>query len=172
MNKRIRSQSLVFSLAEESDNQAMWGLYADESKGFCIEYAFPDDTFLGQRILSNLFPIYYGDKPLISFVDVLIKGLHSKNQVNGITYEDYQNWFLSMYTKNKTYEFQKEWRIAFDKTMGGNLQSFPFVKSIILGERMSEGNKIRLIEIAKRKNIKVYVRQINKTGSKIITKEL
>ena len=172
LNKRTRSETLVYSLAEEGDNQAMWGLYADESKGFCIEYEFPKETFLGQRMLLNLFPIYYGEKPLIKFFDVLIKGLYAKNQVNGISYEDYQDWFLSAYTKDKTYEFQKEWRITFDKRMGGNLQQFPFAKSIILGERMLEEHKERLIDIAKKKGISVYIRKVNKTGSKITVERL
>ena len=168
LNKRMRNEAFIFSLAEESDNQAMWGLYADESKGFCIEYSFPRDDFLGQRMLLNLFPIYYGEKPLIKFFDVLIKGLYAQNNINGISYDDYQDWFLSAYTKDKTYEFQKEWRITFDKRMGGNLQQFPFAKSIILGERISEENKSRLIEIAKKKGLDVYQRNINKTGSKVI----
>ena len=172
LNNRTRNETITFSLAEESDNQAMWGLYADESRGFCIEYSFPTDSFLGQRMLLNLFPIYYGDKPLIKFFDVLIKGLYSKNNINGISYEDYQDWFLSAYTKDKTYEFQKEWRITFDKRMGGNLQTFPFAKSIILGERMTEDNKKRLIEIARKKNIKVFLRKVNKTGSKIVVEQL
>lgn len=172
LNNRIRNETITFSLAEESDNQAMWGLYADESRGFCIEYSFPSDNFLGQRMLLNLFPIYYGDRPLIKFFDVLVKGLSSKNNINGISYEDYQDWFLSAYTKDKTYEFQKEWRITFDKRMGGNLQAFPFAKSIILGERISNELKNRLIGIAKKKGLSIYQRIINKTGSKIVINKI
>ncbi len=172
MNDRVRSETLTFSLAEENDNQAMWGLYADKSKGFCIEYSFSPNDFLGQRMLLNLFPIYYGDKPIIKFFDVLIRGMHSANNINGISYEDYQEWFLSTYTKDKSYEFQKEWRITFDKTMGGNLQKFPFVKSIILGERISEDDAKKIINIAKKKNILIYQRKINKSGSKIIVEKI
>lgn len=172
MNNIIKNELLTFSLAEESDNQAMWGLYADESKGFCIEYSFSKNELLGQRILLNLLPIYYGDKPLIKFFDVLIKGMYSANNINGISYEDYQKWFLSIYTKDKSYEFQKEWRITFDKTMGSNLQKIPFIKSIIFGERISEDNKKKLMEIAKNKNISIYQRKINKSGSKIIVEKI
>lgn len=172
MNDKIRSEALTFSLAEENDNQAMWGLYADESKGFCIEYSFSPNDFLGQRMLLNLFPIYYGDKPLIKFFDVLIRGVYSFDKINGISYDDYQEWFLSTYTKDKLYEFQKEWRITFDKTMGNNLQKFPFIKSIILGERISEDDAKKLMEIAKKKNILIYQRKINKSGSKIIIEKI
>lgn len=172
MNDKIRSESLTFSLSEESDNQAMWGLYADESKGFCIEYSFSPNDSLGKRILMNLFPIYYGDKSLIQFFDILIRGFYASNNINGILYEDYPKWFLSIHTKDKSYEFQKEWRITFDKTMGNNLQKFPFIKSIILGERISEDNAKKLIDIAKKKNILIYQRKINKSGSKIIVEKI
>lgn len=172
INKRIRTESITFSLAEENDNQAMWGLYADESKGFCIEYSFSPNDFLGQRMLLNLFPIYYGDKPHIKFFDVLIRGFYSSQNINGISYEDYQEWFLSTYTKDKTYEFQKEWRITFDNRMGDNLQPFAFAKSIILGERMPEEYATRLIEIARKKNIDVYRRMFNKSGSKIAVEKI
>lgn len=77
--------------------------------------------------------------------------MNNSNSINGISFEDYQKWFLSTYTKDKMYEFQKEWRITFDKRMCGNLQQFPFIKSIILGERISDEYANRLIEISKRK---------------------
>ena len=172
MNSKIRSEVLTLSLAEECDNQAMWGLYAEESKGFCTEYSFDPNDFLGQRMLLNLLPIYYGDKKEIKFFDVIIRSMNNSNSINGISFEDYQDWFLSTYTKDKTYEFQKEWRITFDKRMGGNLQQFPFIKSIILGERISDEYANRLIEISKRKGIPVYKRKMNKSNSKITTERV
>ncbi len=170
LNNRIRKHILTLCFAEDCNNQAMWGLCGDESRGFCIEYSFPHETFLGQRMLLNLLPIYYGNKPQIKFFDVLERSITSKHVINGVSYEDYERCFLSAYTKDPTYSFQKEWRITFDERMGGSSQKFPFAKSIILGERMSESNKTRLTEIAKEKNIPVYVRTINKTNSKIVVK--
>lgn len=173
MNNRTMNDTLAFCLAEQGDNRAMWGLYADGSRGFCIEYEISPNTSLGQRILLNMFPIYYGEKPLISFFDVLIRGIYSQNKINGIDFNDYQEWFLSTFTKDETYGFQKEWRISFDNRMGGNLQKFPFSKSIILGERMEESIKERLINIAKKKKgLKIYERKRNKTGSKIVIEEI
>ena len=80
-------------------------------------------------------------KNLLIFFDILVKGLTAEKQVNSISYEDYEKWFLSSYTKDPSYVFQKEWRIVFTQEMGGKKQSFPFVKSIILGEKISEKNK-------------------------------
>lgn len=172
MNSKIRGEVSTLSLAEEYDNQAMWGLYAEESKGFCIVYSFDPKDFLRQRILLNLLPIYYGDKKEIKFFDVIIISMNNSNSINSINFEDYREWFLSTYTKNKTYEFQEEWRITFDKRMDGNLQQFPFIKSIILGERISDEYANRLIEISKRKKIPVYKRKLNKSKSNIITERI
>ena len=86
--------------------------------------------------MFNLIARYYGEKEPLKFFDILVKGLTANKQVNGISYEDYEKWFLSSYTKDPSYAFQKEWRIVFTEDMGGNKQSFPFVKSIILGEKI------------------------------------
>lgn len=171
-NNRLRNESYVFCLAEEGNNQAMWETYADGATGFCIEYQIPNDTFLGQRMLMNLLPIYYGEKEPVKFFDILIRGLNAKNQVNGISYEDYERWFLSSYTKDPSYSFQKEWRIVFTEDMGGNKQAFPSVKSIILGEKISDDYKIKLIDLARRKGVDIYQRKLNVSGSKIVTTKL
>jgi len=171
-NNRLRNESYVFCLAEESDNQAMWETYAEGATGFCIEYQIPNDTFLGQRMLMNLLPIYYGEKEPIKFFDILVKGLNAKKQVNGISYEDYEKWFLSSYTKDPSYSFQKEWRIVFTQDMGGNKQSFPFVKSIILGEKIPDEYRNVLIELAKRKGFEIYQRKLSVSGSKVIITKL
>lgn len=171
-NRKLKGELMVFCLAEEANDQAMWGLYADQSKGFCIEYVIPKDTFLGQRMLLNLFPVYYGEKPLIRVLDVFVRGIYSEHNVNGMSYEDYYQWFVSTHTKDPSYAFQKEWRITFEPSMGGNLQTFPFAKSIILGERIAKDNAERLIGIAKSKGLSVYQRKLIRTGSAIVTEKI
>jgi len=171
-NNRLRNESYVFCLAEEGNNQAMWETYADDATGFCIEYQIPNETFLGQRMLMNLLPMYYGEKEPLKYFDILVKGLTANKQVNGISYEDYEKWFLSSYTKDPSYAFQKEWRIVFTEDMGGNKQFFPFVKSIILGEKISEDNKKKLVDLANRKGFEVYQRKLNASGSKIVVVKL
>ena len=120
----------------------------------------------------NMQPVFYGDKPFIKFFDVIKRSLSSKHLVDNIDFDDYQTIFLSTFTKNKEFESQKEWRITFDKRFGENHQSFPFIKSVILGERMTEENKNRIIKAAKDKEISVYQRDWNLTGSAIIIKKI
>ena len=172
INKRNRNELYVYSLAEEPDNLAMWETYADNATGFCLEFMFEQNSFVGQRMLLNLLPIIYGEKEPIKFFDVLIRSITANKTREGIAVEDYEKWFLESYTKDPSYSFQKEWRIVFTKTMGGNLQSFPFVKSIILGEKISDANKEKLIAIAKKIGADVYERHPNKTHSRIITSKI
>lgn len=180
MNKKIRSQMFTYCLAEESDNQAMWGLCADESKGFCIEYKFLEEDCLAQRMLLNLLPIYYGDKPSISFFDVLARSICVANGVKGIDINDYSSWLVSSVTKNTSYQFQKEWRITFDASIAfdpqkekyKHLQEFPFATSIIMGERISEEHAKKLTEIAKKKGLSLFQRKLNYTGSKIVVERV
>ena len=172
INKRQRHEFLAFSLAEEGGNRAMWSLYANESKGFCIEYAFPEYSFLSQRMLLNLNPIYYGEKPTLKFFDLLIRGAMDKNSINGVAPEDYCAWHVSTFTKDDTFKFQKEWRITFDKRMGGNLQPFPFAVAVTLGERMDEEVAERLMDIAKKKGLKIYRRSFDLSMSDILITEL
>lgn len=173
LNDRIRSKILAYSLCEDGNDSAMWTHYADESKGFCIEYAIRPDTLLGQRVLLNLFPIYYGEKNEIKFMETLANSIASTNTIHGMNHDDYQKLFLSVFTKDNTYSFEKEWRVSYDEEIpGGNLQKFPFIKSIILGERMSKEDADYLIDIAKNKKIKIYQRKFNRNHSKILIEEI
>lgn len=90
----------------------------------------------------------------------------------GFSLNDYSKWFLSSHTKDPSYHFQKEWRITFTEEMGGNKQSFPFAKAIILGEKISIVDKEKLVEVARKKNLRVFQRKLNISGSKVITEEL
>ncbi len=172
MNKRIREKALTYCLAEEADNDVLWAEFTDGSRGFCIEYSFDISSILGQKMILNLFPVYYGEKELSRYFDVLSRGIRSNDSINGISKEDYLTWFVSVNTKGKKYEYQKEWRITFNDEMGGNLQKFPFVKSIILGERIAKHNEARLVKIAKEKGIELYKRKYNSTSSKIVMEKL
>ena len=76
------------------------------------------------------------------------------------------------YTKDPSYQFQKEWRITFTEDMGGNKQSFPFAKALILGEKISDADKVKLVEIARKKNLRVFQRKLNISGSKVIMEQI
>lgn len=118
--------------------------------------------------------MYYGNKDRIKLFDVLKKSTFSdKKEINGILVEDYRKMFISAYTKDKSWSAQKEWRITLSATFEeNNKQNFPYITSIILGERMTDDNKKRIMDICKRKNIPVYQRKFNISHSKIIVEKI
>ncbi len=169
-NENIRTSILVYCLAEEPDNAALWGTYADKSTGFCIEYTIPYfEDEISKNLRINLFPIYYGTKEEIRVFDMLKKSIFNNNpkDINGITQEDYEKMFISSYTKDESWSFQKEWRITYP-LVRGNKQHIQYVSSVILGERMNDNDKYKIIEICKKKGIIIYERIYNSSNSKII----
>lgn len=106
------------------------------------------------------------------FFDVLEKFLLLENSDNLDVLDEYQKWFLSTYTKDKSYSFQNEWRIVLPSDLFNNLQDFPFIKSVTLGERMDKDYKDRIIAVAREKAIPIYQRHYNRTKSKIIIKAI
>ena len=173
-NENIRTSILVYCLAEELNNAALWGTYADKSTGFCIEYTIPYfEDEISKNLRINLFPIYYGTKEEIKVFDMLKKSIFNNNpkDINGITQEDYEKMFISSYTKDESWSFQKEWRITYP-LVRGNKQHIPYVSSVILGERMKDKDKNKIIEICKKKGIKIYERTYNFSNSKIILREI
>ena len=169
INKNIQKGILTYCLAEEQDNDALWGTYADCSKGFCIEYTIPWCTDeISRNVRLNLMPIYYGTKEEIKLFQILKKSIFNRNtkDINGITKEDYEKMFISTYTKDETWQYQKEWRITFPLELG-NRQHMPYVSAVIIGERMEEANLNRLVEICRKKGIKVLKRVFNISHSKL-----
>ena len=175
-NESLQKEILAYCLSESSNIDLMWGTYADSSRGFCIEYTIPFDSTNSLDFIYriNLYPVYYGNKDKISLFEVLKKSTFSnEKEINGVLIEDYRKMFISAYTKDESWSAQKEWRITlpaiFDEN---NKQSFPYITSIILGERMSEDIKNKIMDICKRKNITLYQREFNAAHSKIIIKKI
>ena len=173
-NENIRTGILTYCLAEEPDNAALWGTYADKSTGFCIEYTIPYfEDEISKNLRINLFPIYYGTKEEIKVFDMLKKSIFNNNpkDINGITQEDYEKMFISSYTKDESWSFQKEWRITYP-LIRGNKQYIPFVSSVILGERIRQEDKNKIIDICKKKGINIFERVYNSSNSRIILNEI
>ena len=61
-NQNNRQNINVFSMTEDYDSDAMWGLYANSNRGFCIEYDFrraKEMPIAMKRKLCCLFQIIY-----------------------------------------------------------------------------------------------------------------
>ena len=175
-NEKIQSEIVTYCLAEESDNDLLWGTYAKSCTGFCVEYTIPiNGGFFESFYRTNLYPIYYGQKERINIFDIFKKSIFNKNKndVNGILAEDYRKMFISSYTKEMKWCAQNEWRINIPKLFDeNNKQPFPYATAVILGEKMDLNNQKSIIDICRKKGIPVFKRKYNSSRSKIIVEKI
>ena len=167
LNQTIRELFLVCCFSERCNIPSMWQNFTDGDKGFCVEYQIKPDTNFGKNCLLDLWPAYYGSKPVISLNDVILHGLQDPDQINGISQDDWQKIFLSQVTKDKSFESEEEWRIILSKNDGVHSQRFPYATSVTLGLNISKEHEDRLLSAAKKKGIPVFKRRLNPELSKI-----
>lgn len=130
----------------------MWSNhYADNNKGFCIEYQMPDLNHRTDNLCSHIFPIVYSD----ARKDVLNKCMVSLN-------DDMDKDYLAaiykygVLAKSKSiWGQQDEWRlVSCDNMLADdyNCKFYPITK-VYLGERMEKDNRRMIIDICERKGI-------------------
>lgn len=136
MRTHMREISLVYCMTERYDNRTLWENYADNYKGFCIEYSFRhflDVPFDDYKNLMYMFPITYRKvKPyfnIIPFVNGAFRQFIYKDETWKDDSELNADLNLQLYYKSKDYEYEHEWRFSI-KNEGNSKQKFPFVHAI------------------------------------------
>ncbi|MHC4139792.1 MAG: DUF2971 domain-containing protein [Planctomycetota bacterium] len=116
----------IFSMSENNDNILMWSHYAEQHKGFCIEFIRESDNNLGNFEMAK--PINYTeDYTKVKFLD-------STGNVSKSIASD------SFYTKSRDWHYEKEWRLFY--TEGDGEKPIPSaISSIIFGLKMTEQNE-------------------------------
>ena len=105
----------------------MWSHYADNHKGFCVEYDFAEGTHL--RKLAQ--PVRYS-KALPS---LSLANLPSNAKDNFLD--------ICIFTKAKQWEYEQEWRVIMHEG-GRSFQAPSSVTSVIFGTRMPLEEKIMI----------------------------
>ena len=124
----------LFCLSKRPDNLALWAHYADDHRGYCLEFAN-----LGNL---NVYEVSYGNKLPFS-LDPCIN-----QQTKNVEF---------LYTKAPEWEYEQEARIL-DKP---GVMKFPpnFLKSIILGKNISETHMNMIIDWCKVREVKLQVKK-------------
>ena len=100
----------VFSMSQINDNILMWSHYANQHKGFCIGFFRKTDNLLGD--ITKTRPVVYDcDYPEADPLDE-----------NG-NY-DHSCSIKMLFTKAKNWEYEKEWRLFYDKGDKGSITRF------------------------------------------------
>lgn len=171
INDHTRKKTMIYCLCETYKNEALWSKYAKENTGYCIEYSFESIKHKDKSDIKNLFylmPVYYGKKKEYKIVSFFEDGMNKhlfKNDIdNGYSEDDIIELNVQLQTKNYSWSWQKEWRIAL-KFENNNRQPFPFISKIILGCNAKDELKEKLINICKLKKIPLYIQYKSSSNS-------
>ena len=164
MIEKIKNQTSsygIFCMAEEYNNILMWSHYGDQHKGIALGFEI-DDKMLDEKTRPYCRKVEYTDEfPTLS-PDEVKTTTSFKFGDKGITKElrfDDKGLIAQkpLYTKAMCWEYEKEWRIIYDKS---GSQSFPGeLKEIVFGcratsETISEVKKVVRKHI--RNNVKYH----------------
>ncbi len=139
----------ITCFSESNVSNVMWSNYADNHKGFCIEYDFKE---LGPKDPRTrmLYPIIYTDT-LFDATEYFMEGMGGKTFNNLI-------FIYSSITKSKEWCLEKEWRYLYPLGPVKEPVYFPLpkIKAVHLGVRVSKINKNIILKLAKEKRFEVY----------------
>lgn len=142
------------SLSESPNIEKMWGnYYADDETGYCIEYDVSN-----YALNKDILPVVFDDKRetniilqiVATFINQMIFGM-SNGQI-----ETDKTQYLRLYlTKNKKWEYQREWRLIGEAE---EKPTAPKINAIYLGKKASKENKEKMFKYCKKMNIKLVDR--------------
>ena len=135
-------------LTENNKSNYMWGLYANNFKGVCLEYDFHK---LYKEVDGDLYKISYEkSRPLIS-KDAILKLIES---FGGDDEKLRQEFLKILTTKFVEFENEKEWRIIKDFKF--NKLHTKSLKKIYIGYKLPIEDIAFFKGVAKQKNIELY----------------
>lgn len=178
-NMQIDTYSVCF--CESVRNESSWMKYADNHKGFVLEYEFSED-FLEElwnyKVLSaNLFPIYYSDKKFDATNYAAHEMLLFLTRPTPAVYNElrrflcWENTKLSL-IKNKCHKYDKEWRLipAFRLCSRDVIRKKP--QSVTIGLRTSKYTERTIIEAAKIAGISKFYKMAIDNRDRFVRKPL
>ena len=112
----------------------MWSHYADNHKGFCVEYDFSE----GSHLRKIAQPVCYSET---------IPALSLANLPDGAE----RNFLdVCIFTKAKQWQYEQEWRVIMPEG-GRSFQAPAKTTSIIFGARMPTEEKVMLFRALRHK---------------------
>jgi hypothetical protein len=147
----IRDALKVCSFSAANDSLLMWGHYACDHKGFCIEYDL-EPLAAGDFVRRSLYPVIYS-KDLYDMTP-LERGAVSENR------RDFNplGLLLSVLHKFEGWSYEREWRLVQfnDQLKADHNQSVPKPSKVFLGSKMDAKNAAKLSAICAKQGIEVW----------------
>jgi hypothetical protein len=194
VNIRVACFSALDRYEDFNDIIHIWAHYADNHKGFCVEYdvsplkelisfsleayEFHKDQskYMDERIkvliLGGLFPVIYTANrvniPKTKLNKIKfdeINGPQHNSDIDSILYKTF-------IVKSAKWNYEKEWRLILDGDVCNyynNKIPFPYIKRIFLGCKMNIQTIDTMIEIAEELGVEVFMMEMD--NKKFILKE-
>lgn len=152
-NKNTLDKFKISCFSESPYLLLMWAHYANEHKGFCIEYEIPDFGEGSKNLLGNIYPVIYTDTRN-DLSPVFLNWEESGNPGTEGLCGMYKYGLLS---KSIDWKYQKEWRLIsldniIDVDEKDNCKFFK-IKKVYLGHDMEPNDRKEIIQICKEKKI-------------------
>lgn len=162
VNSNFPSSSLrVCSFTTKNDNMLMWTHYADEHRGFCIEYDISDirNSF---EIRRRLYPIIYTNE------------LFKPQKYNFKEEELWAQELVASLFKSQDWCYEDEWRFVEAGGIGSEFFDIQKPSAIYFGARYDENNEMNkinvqnLIHLSDKIGIKKYKMKLSNQEFKMI----
>lgn len=144
--KDIREQLFISCLTDINNlkSSVMWAHYANNHRGFCIEY--------DSKKLKELNYVYIPIKYSTLFEPSWMYSFH--NSIKKLI-------FNSIYVKSNEWGYEKEWRFhdineKYKNQKGYTIKVQGTIKNVYLGYRVDKQLEKEIIEICRKKKINVY----------------
>lgn len=166
----FKNKILVCCFTTIKDNMPMWAHYANNHKGYCVEYRINN--------ADKIYPVFYENSRNSNSEELtnMIKELY--NYYNDIYKHKeefckiFSYFYLSLCCKNKFWKYENEYRLLYKREDNKDIRGKTIkiedeginIESIYIGYNC-EGNYIKsLINIAKKLKCNVYKMDFDKYG--------
>ncbi len=193
---RYRSElndlAYISCFSESNNNNIMWGIYAANSTGFCVEYDMKELINSNSKHRMHLFPVLYSNERFFErdAQEIEKEMKYLREDISGGSIHD-DNGYLNdiqplFLIKDSSWEHEREWRIIYskkqmydenDEELYSQNISFPYIKAVYLGCNIEKDIRENIKEIISRLNsngneIKLYQCGFDKNTYDMITKEI
>ena len=138
----------VCCFSEDPNSMLMWGHYAGNHRGVCIEYDLEDPK--ADQFRTKLYPVVYSDKPydLTPWAESLVNGSLAFNP---------ELPTLGLIHKFKGWEYEREWRVLSVSTDVKSDHDWPAPTPprVFVGSKMEKANKQAFRDICEPRGIEV-----------------
>jgi len=169
ISRLAQERVVACCLTESNSNLPMWNHYADEYKGICIEYGmdkFPKESIYREKI----FPIKYSRElvPDMTEYNLLYDKKYHPDMLKRIALHKHIDW-----------EYEREWRFAFDiemckqatQDMFDNKMKLPCISAVYMGKDISAQHKECLLNITNKMKMPLFYMKFGLKGIEFIREQ-